>query len=69
MLPLYEKILECVVKEQLVQYIEENNILYEGQSGFRKHSCEMALNLIVAGWKKKLDKNDPILAVYLDLRP
>jgi hypothetical protein len=27
MLPLYEKILECVVKEQLVQYIEEYNIL------------------------------------------
>jgi hypothetical protein len=48
----------------MIQFLEENNILYEGQSGFRKqHSCETAIHLIVAGWKEKLDKNDTILAV------
>jgi hypothetical protein len=52
-----------------VKYIEDNDILYEGQSGFRKqHSCETALNLIAAGWKERLDDNNTILAVYLDLK-
>jgi Reverse transcriptase (RNA-dependent DNA polymerase) len=58
-----------VVKQQLLEFIDQNNILYEGQSGFRKrHSCETALNLIVAGWKEKLDDGWSILAVYLDLK-
>jgi exonuclease III len=69
MLPVYEKILECVVKQQLLEFIEQNNILCDGQSGFRKrHSCETALNLIVAGWKEKLDEGRSVLAVYLDLK-
>jgi len=42
-LPIYEKLLEKIHK-QLVTYLENNNLLEEGQSGFRaKHSCETAL--------------------------
>jgi hypothetical protein len=48
----------------MIQFVEKNNILYEVQSGLRKqHSCETTFNLIVAGWKEKLDKNDTSLAV------
>jgi hypothetical protein len=40
-LPLFEKVLEIVLQKQIVQYLNENSILYELQSGFREnHSCE-----------------------------
>lgn len=43
-LSVYEKVLELVVKEQLLEFQNVNNILSEEQSGFRKGlSCETAL--------------------------
>lgn len=36
MLPIYEKVLELVVKEQLEKYLERNNTITQHQSGFRK---------------------------------
>ena len=34
---------------QLVEYMENNNLLEEGQSGFRaRHSCETALQWVVS---------------------
>lgn len=44
-LPVYEKVLELVVKDQIEKYLEANEVLTEHQSGFRKsYSCEMARN-------------------------
>ncbi len=41
-MPVAEKILEIVVKEQLEEFLKENNILVDQQSAFRKnHSCEL----------------------------
>jgi hypothetical protein len=52
MLPIYEKILESIVKSQLQKYIYENNILVEEQSGFREHhSCESAISNVINEWK------------------
>jgi hypothetical protein len=52
MLPTYEKELETVVKIQLEEHFETNNLFVDEQSGFRKnHLCETALNLIIANWK------------------
>jgi hypothetical protein len=40
MLPVYEKTMECIVKEQLSAFFEANNVIIEQPSGFRKsHSC------------------------------
>ena len=36
-LPIFSKIFEKVVYKQLYTYVEQNNILYEHQYGFRKH--------------------------------
>jgi hypothetical protein len=45
MLSVYEKAMECIVKEQLSAFFEENDVIIEQQSGFRKsHSCETSLN-------------------------
>lgn len=68
-LPLPEKLLEIVVKEQLMEYINSNDILIHQQSGFRKnHSCETALNLVVADWTTKLEDKKKIVAVFIDLK-
>lgn len=52
-LPVYEKVLENVVKNQLLEYIEHHKLLIAEQSGFRKgHSCESALNFVICEWKQ-----------------
>jgi len=44
MLPIYEKVLELVVKEKIEKYLQNNNIIIEHQSSFRKnHSCETVI--------------------------
>jgi len=46
-LPIYEKILEILVHNQLVNYLEDNNLLEECQSGFSvRHSCETTMGYI-----------------------
>lgn len=63
-----EKIIEKVVKEQLEYYIEQNRILSEYQSGFRKkHSCESAVNNVINRWKYT-DKNKKIMPLFLDFK-
>ena len=36
-LPMFSKVFEKVGYKQLYTYLEQNNILYEHQYGFRKH--------------------------------
>ena len=67
-LPISEKLMECAMKQQLLAYIENNNILTKHQSGFRQnHSCETSLNLVLTSRKNNLDKGKYIIAVFLDL--
>lgn len=48
MLPLGEKCTELLVKDQLMDFLDTNEILSAEQSGFRTaHSCESALNLVI----------------------
>lgn len=64
-----EKLLESIVKEQLMDYIEENHLLSIYQSAYRKfHSCETSLNLVISRWKELRDKNYDIICVFLDLK-
>lgn len=69
MLPLCEKIMEIQVKHQLAEHLQLNKILIEQQSGFReKHSCESALQLVLAQWKESIDEGKSVVAVFLDLK-
>lgn len=70
MLPFCEKILELAVYNQVINYINSNNILCTYQSGFRgKHSCETALQLVTSEWKQLLDKTGVgICAIFVDLK-
>lgn len=48
MLPIYEKVLELVVKRQLEKFLEDNEIITEHQSGFRnQQSCETTIQSII----------------------
>jgi len=54
-LPVYEKVLEMVVHEQLVKYLESNGLITVCQSGFRSgHSCETALQWVLTDWKNAI---------------
>ncbi|XP_057333661.1 uncharacterized protein LOC130672900 [Microplitis mediator] len=66
-LPLYEQILEHIVKIQLSKFIDDNNIINPEQSGFRRnHSCETALQHSIINWRKDLDKGLFIGVVFVD---
>lgn len=68
-LPIDAKIMEKIVKEQLTEYIETNNILSPNQSAYRKnHSCETTINCAIHDWKMSHDKGQNIIIVFLDLR-
>lgn len=64
-----EKVLESCVKVQLLKFIEANRILVEEQSGYRhRHSCETALNLVIANWKEDFQRGKYIHSVFIDLK-
>lgn len=69
MVPAYEKLLELVVNEQIVEWIETNKILTKYQAGFRKNnSCESALQSILYNWKNALENKLVIGVVFLDFK-
>jgi hypothetical protein len=69
LLPSYEKIIEIIVHKQLSTYLEENNLLYNQQFGFRKaRSTETALQVIFSSWGNTLNQNKFVITVSLDLK-
>jgi hypothetical protein len=69
MLPVYEKIMKQLVKNQIDPNIKNNKIIVEEQSGFREnHSCETAVNFVLADWKENLENEKTTIAVFLDFR-
>lgn len=66
-LPMYEKILEIVVKEQIEKYLENNNGAPE--SGFRKfNSCETAIQASINDWKIIISERKIIGVIFIDLK-
>ncbi|XP_025154010.1 uncharacterized protein LOC112588408 [Harpegnathos saltator] len=68
-LPIYEKVLEIIVKEQVELHLESNDLITENQSGFRKqHSCETAIQMIIDDWKLIISEDKMIGVVFMDLK-
>lgn len=64
-----EKIIECVVKNQLLEYVETNNLISLHQSAFRaNHSCESVVNFLTNDWKIAMENQQKVTAVFLDLQ-
>lgn len=69
LLSVLSKPLEKHVQKTLLQYVNERNLLYDLQSGFRpKHSCHTALTRLVDTWLISINEaGAPITgAVFLD---
>jgi len=67
-LPVCSKLLEKIVHKQLYNYVTNNNILYNGQSGFRKHhSTCTALLKTIDKWNAEIDNGNYVGAVFVDL--
>ena len=66
-LPIYEKVLEIAVHKQISEYLEENGLISDYQSGFRaRHSCETALQWVISSWKRAIGEGMIIGVVFLD---
>ena len=61
LLAFISKIFEIVVFNQIYQYFVENNLLFDGQYGFKKHhSTELAALELVDRISNGLDKKKPL---------
>lgn len=69
MLPIFEKVLELVVKKQIETYLEDNCIITEHQSGFRKqYSCETAIQTVIDEWKLIVSEAKMVGVIFMDLK-
>ena len=69
MLPQFSKILEKLYDIRLESFLEKNDILNDGQYGFRKnHSTCYALIELIDELTKAMDNKKHTLGIYIDLR-
>ena len=66
-LPIFSKILERLMYNRLLAFINKHDILYSYQFGFRsEHSPELALLLLVDKVSNALENGDFVLGLFLD---
>ena len=67
-LPCFSKILEKIMYQRLISFIEKHDILYKQQYGFRKnHSTEMAIIDLTTKISESIDKNEYTAGIFIDL--
>ena len=65
---LFAKILERLVYNQLNHFLEKENILFKDQFGIKKnYSTEQAILELTDNLKMKIDSNEAICSIFLDL--
>ena len=63
------KVLESIIRDQVMEFLNDNNLLSEDQHGFRSgRSCVIQLLEIMELWTEMLDEGGGIDVVYLDFR-
>ena len=66
-LPVFSKILERLMYNRLIEYINENKLLYKYQFGFQKgKSTYMAVLTLVDKISEALNNGDYVIGVFLD---
>ena len=66
-LPVFSKLFEKLMYNRILQFIEEIELLYDLQFGFRKdHSTSLALMLLVDRILKALHEGEYVLGVFID---
>ena len=60
--------MEMYIADLLKAHLEDNNFLYELQSGFRQgHSTQSLLLRLTDSWYKSLDNGEYVGVVFLDI--
>ena len=68
LLPVFSKLLERIVYNRLSEFLNENNVLYEKQFGFRnKHSTSHATAYLASKLYETLDEAEKSICVFMDL--
>ena len=68
LLPIFPKVFEKVVQIQLYEYLNNNNLLFKSQHGFRKnHSTESAVIELVDYFKQEINNKHIPLCLFLHL--
>ena len=69
LLPVLSKPLEKHMQKHMSNYIEESDLFYQYQSGFRKnHSCQTALIRLCDSWYRAINNSELVGTVFLDLK-
>ena len=69
LLSIFDKIIEKIVHKRLYNFLEQNNILYKNQFGFRKNnSTTFALLQITEKIKETIDNRKYGCGIFIDLR-
>ena len=67
----FGKLIEKIVAKQLTKFLENNNLLYKHQYGFRRfHDCQQPLICFSEKVRQSLDSKGDLysLSVFIDLR-
>ena len=68
MLPFFPKIFENIIFNLVINFLNDNNVLYDYQFRFRKqHSTSHAIITLVERVKRALDTGKVVVEVFLDL--
>jgi len=68
MLPIFEKILELIVKSQIKMFLENNKIIIEQLENFRKQFLYETTIKIVDKWKLIVSKRKMVEVIFMDLK-
>ena len=65
----FAKVFERLISDQITHFFTSNNLFSSTQHGFRaNHSCETALQTIIEKWRTVLEKNNQVLALFIDFK-
>ena len=66
-LPVFSKVIERLMYNRLLKYINDNNILYKYQFGFQRgRSTHMALIVLIDKISEALENGDCVIGIFLD---
>ena len=69
LLSVFDKLLEKVMLNRLLQFLNKNDILYKYQFGLRKnHATSNALTEVINHIYKSLDEGNYVFGIYIDLK-
>ena len=67
LLSIFNKLLEKLMANRLVKFLEDNNILHKSQFGFRSyHSTDFAILSIIDKMQSAIDASDCSCGIFLD---